>query len=221
MPTYSPDLMTPPPFMMATMTPLISQVYPPMALTGNSTIITDAAYGNGTYIISSSGIPNRSLFYMFDKDKMNSTTDNVIFNNRLNQYEDCFDAYNIFIVRCGYYVGTLYTVDTVTNQKYYGDWVQIQLPDAICLTKMVLNRRYDGARPRDCMIFGSQNGVDWYTITSATDMTYTNNETTVYSNLIVYYNYFRLAVNRVALDTYVGNISGVALRELELWGRPA
>jgi len=203
-----------------TIAPIVSQIYPPIALSADTTILSTADYGNGTYIVSTSGKTNRSAYYVFDKDKTDSTTDNsVSFNTKINQYEDCLDSNKVAIANCGYYLGTNYTTDATTGTNYYGDWIQIQLPDSICLSKMVLNRRWWGSQPRDCQIFGSSDGTIWYAIGSATNLSYpSNNESTVYTSVVQYYNYFRLAVNRVAIDNYSGNVSAVALRELELWG---
>jgi hypothetical protein len=81
---------------------------------------------------------------------------------------------------------------------YSGDWVTIQLPVAIRMTRYAFKQRPDvtNGSPRNFRIYGSNNGSTWVQLIDRIDITYTSlyyNETNILLN--GYYSYYGLVVN--------------------------
>ena len=121
-----------------------TQVYPPAALTSNTTTLTGQAYANGTYIVSASSVISVNYPYLaFDKSTVGGS------------FWGSTDVYNA----SGVYTGSVSTVD-INSVSYPGEWLQIQLPYAIILqsysfTGYVTSPNY---APGTFYILGSKEG---------------------------------------------------------------
>mgnify|MGYP006280238233 CR=1 FL=1 len=105
----------------------VSVEYPPVALTGSSTVISGQAYGNGTYTTTQGTQFNASFaaWYVFDKTTNNAGTSRWATNG-------------------GYNAGTgAYTGALAQTAGYSGDWVQITMPAAIVVTSYSVTNYYN------------------------------------------------------------------------------
>jgi hypothetical protein len=134
--------------------------YPPQALTGSSTPITSASYGNGVYNITTSAIsPND-----FDPFKL---------FNKLNI--DALDSWLTYVkydTTTGLGIGASLTISTITRT---GEWLSLQLPSAIILNSYTITATMDvlARCPRAWVIAGSNNGTIWTSIDTQTNISWT------------------------------------------------
>jgi hypothetical protein len=184
--------------------------YPPISLDsvndGNPiTINVDSVlltYGNGNYIISSSIGIFTTDFY--------ATNPKHLFN-----YEDTANywisrpysrAYNYSTG--AYILNTLTTyTNIVTNtiNNYKGEWVQIQLPDAIILPSYELsgpvNESIRKSMPKDFILVASNDGSSWFLLDDHTNLTWSVGVAkifTITNNNA--YSYYRIVINKTNAD---------------------
>lgn len=184
--------------------------YPPISLDSVNysnplTINIDSvllSYGNGDYIISSSIVIFTTNF--------DSTNPKHLFN-----YEDTANywisiTYNYpYQYNTGIYkwdITTTYTnIVTNTIDEYKGEWVQIQLPDAIRLSSYELTgpsgESIRKSMPKDFILVASNDGSSWFlldvhinltwSVGVAKTFTITNNNA---------YSYYRIVINKTNAD---------------------
>jgi hypothetical protein len=155
------------------------RMYPPVRnFTAASMLISGQYYGNGLYNVKYSTFRDTTEpFQVFNE------------NNTTGGHWEEVAKYN---TTTGIYTGP----DSLGG--YSGDWVTIQLPVAIRMTRYAIKQRPDVTigSPRNFRIYGSNNGSIWVQLIDRVDITYTSlyyNETNILLN--GYYSYYGLVVN--------------------------
>jgi hypothetical protein len=181
----------------------IERQYPPRkydSVSGSNPytmVVTNAEYGAGNYVCShkSSYGAGWEGYRLFDFEHVN---DNNGGYHSLNTYSS------------GVYVNS--NAGTLDN-SYYGEFITLQLPYQIRLTKFRLYVRsstiitYIQRAPAEFKIYGSNNGTTWTEIHSASQMTrlvtndYLGKDTYYFdkflSNSSALYSYFGIVVNKL------------------------
>lgn len=178
--------------------------YPAYSLVADTTNVTSQSYGNGVYTVSAStsSQTSYSAWSAF-------------------QPSDFWHSNNNYNATTGAYSGSTTTVDENGN-TYAGDYLQIQLPDAMKLGSFFLLPRstFETSRsPADFAVFGSSNGTNWkllYTGTNVAGWTSTGKSFTVNTNS--YFRYFRIVTSKVG-ETGNDRIS-VQIARWKLFGEP-
>ena len=167
-------------------------LYPPTAMTSNSTVVSGQTYGNGTYTSSW------------------STADFGAGTTAWNAFTHSI-AGNIITAGAVYtagvsspYNGATSTTDTNTSTAYLGAYVQIQLPSAIQLFYYTLCGPPQ-AETRNASIFyvfGSNNGTTWFLVDSRSGQTWSSPQVfnTYYptgTSAGTAFSYWRLVANTV------------------------
>jgi hypothetical protein len=191
--------------------------YPPSTLTGLTTTLND-----GQYITSCSS-----------KYLNSSTYDSYkVFNK--NYGSDFWSSLvNTYSTTTGITTNTASTTNIDGSSIYYGEWLQIQLPTPITLTKYKLYNRtsYGIQFPVTFKLFGSINGINWITLDQQDNISLMANYqdqgsfvergsgyNTFYTKTVnSSYNYYRLGINKV-LPISNGVVS---IGELVLYGKPS
>jgi len=182
--------------------------YPSGALTAATTTITTQAYGNGTYIASSSG--NYSAF----------EADFKAFNFITADTGDNWTTTTTYYDGAGNYTRSPATTTTVSGTTHSGEWLQLQLPIPIVLTNYVLyTRNNDLARgPKNFIIAGSNDSSTWFMIDTENNVNMWSalgKSFTVNININSSYSYYRIII-------LTNNGSGVlSITEWELYGYPS
>ena len=145
----------------------------------NITTVEGQSYGNGEYVVdqSSAQYANSQGFAAFDDFNYNGPT---------------FET--------GNYTNGTYNSTEYIKDDYLGEWITIQMPVAIQLTKIGISIQFTSSQPTDFKIYGSNDGTNWDELHHDTDATYVSAEleTTLTTN--VTYNHFALVVNKVESD---------------------
>ena len=169
------------------------KLYPPLHNFQSYThVISGQQYGNGTYIVSaSSSHPNEDAFKIFNYNK---------------------DPWTIS-GRTGAYGGS--PTGTYTGNQslagYVGEWVKVEMPVAIKLTRYIIeagNIGWTTRVPAVYKIFGSNNNTNWIELVhksnplKVSDYIFNKYEEKVSTSN--YFKYFALVVNRnVGLDGWM------------------
>ena len=197
--------------------------YPPSSLdsaTGTNTlqslILSGFSYGNGKYIVSASTSINAS-FAPKEAFDLNITSDNNLWMSGL--------GYN---GAPGLYTGSISTIYN-TNLSYLGEWLQIQLPQSIVLTRYLLVGQFgtagtEGRGPKNFIIVGSNDGINWTLIDLRTNITGWVSNSIVYRNFDIInpkqaYMYYRICINANQGNATYGGITAIA--EWQLYGYPS
>ena len=173
------------------------RMYPPVRnFIAPSMFISGLSYGNGLYNVK----------YSTFRD---STEPFQIFNEN-NTTGGHWEEVAKYDTTTGIYIGT----DSLGG--YPGDWVTIQLPVAIRMTRYMFKQRPDvtNGSPRNFRIYGSNDGSTWVQLINRTDITYLNlyyNETNILLN--GYYSYYGLVVNAT-----IGNRNQLNFDEWYIYG---
>ncbi|GFR41534.1 hypothetical protein Agub_g2247 [Astrephomene gubernaculifera] len=128
--------------------------YPPDALTGPETTFENLWFGNGVYRVSASSdlsYPGSTSAYMaFDKQYYGSGGSWTTADSSL------YDIYYPFS-----YNGAAKTYEA--TEVYAGEWVQLQMPEAIRVTTYAVYVPYDMPHrgPKDFALLGSNDGYRW------------------------------------------------------------
>lgn len=182
-----------------------SRDYPPAALTSASFTVTGQVYGNGLYVTSSSTTLN--AFFAFNAFDKNTAT----FCHSETQYTGS----------TGVYIGTESTL--MDGVARVGEWFQIQLPNRIIVTAIVLTPRqdnglYDVRSPRGWFLGGSNDGVTWNAVGQETGFTsWTLATRTISLSSSGSYQYYRLVTFRVG-NAQSSNQNSVQFGEIVLRG---
>ena len=162
----------------------VERMYPPVRnFTAATTTVSGQTYGNGTYVVSySSSLSPYEPFKCFN-------TDNTIGGHWGDNYTN------------GNYIGSVFIVS-----GYLGDWLKIQLPVAIKLTRFGFKQRIDNLNraPKDFKIYGSNDNITWVELVNKTDAVY--NASYMYEQLTPEitntYTYYGLVVNKLLTGLY-------------------
>lgn len=194
----------------------IPNVYPPTSLetgvTGSNpytTIVSAQSYGNGTYIVTtSSNLGGWLAYFAFNKAVNNS---------------GWASAGQPYTLSTGIYGITTYST-VISGSTINGEWIQIQLPNAIILGSYTFTSRTDASvwqNPYTWYIAASNDGSTWVQIDYKTLQvcsslgqvrTFTiNNNTTAYS-------YYRIVVSGIQPSAGDGYVS---ISEIYLYPSPA
>jgi len=157
----------------------IERMYPPIRnISSENHQITGHSYGNGLYVTSFSTA--HGAFFPWECFNISNTTGGHWANNRYTQPNGTFNA-------------------GLTNNLvpgYVGDWLAIQFPVAINLTRYAFNS--GGSRaPGNFKIYGSNNGTTWVELTHETNAIYVNGLYDKPISTSVSYNRFGLVVNKL------------------------
>jgi hypothetical protein len=165
--------------------------YPPQALTqgasGTSTTISGAAYGNGTYVVTSNNEwTNGYASHAFDYDL---TTTSGWYHSATNNWNST-----------GTYTGSATT--THASGSVSGDWITIQMPSIVLTSYTIVgrvdNNLYQYRTPRDFWILGSTNGTSWTVIDTRSGILWTGGTTQTFNvTNSTSYSYYRMVVNRI------------------------
>jgi hypothetical protein len=188
------------------------KLYPPAGMTAASTTITGQPYGNGTYIASSSGNHNITNYPPHRAFTKAITTN------------DGWHSVGSYSMTTGDYIGGVNLAGTP------GEWLRIQLPEAIVLKKYVIYAWGDQEMitthrgPGTFKIYGSNNGVTWIELDSQVNQAWSLYENTVGSkayylqNNTTPYTYYTMVTNKAGFGadgTY--NKSAVLINEWQLF----
>jgi hypothetical protein len=157
----------------------IERMYPPVRnFTAATTTVSGQTYGNGTYVVTYSSTYGENL----DPFKCFNTSDGTGGAWALNRYT------------AGVFNSTSFIVS-----GYLGDWIKIQLPVAIKLTRFsFLQRNGNENSPKDFKIYGSNDNITWFELVNKTDAVYNAsiyNQTT--PEITNTYTYYGLVVNKL------------------------
>ena len=173
--------------------------YPPAAfpLSNNSPTLSNQTYGNGQYISSlSSQYSTGHAWRAFRRD------DGTTFSGT------GFGAQNVYNTNTGLYTtGSNFT--NVGGSNYFGEHIQIQLPQSIYLTSYKIHPSITDFTNRNLntgVLVASSNGTSWTPIHSLSNVFWVDNtsQTFTISNATTPYNYYRLIATRVG-NSNIGN----------------
>jgi hypothetical protein len=172
--------------------------YPIGPLTAASTTISGTSIGSGTYIASASSVDSGNNAYL------------SLQNNVSGSYWHNLASTNGYNTSTGVYTGSVTT--TVSGTSYSGEWIQLQLPNAIQLVSFNIYPRQDQSlyatrSPRKFVVAGSTDGSTWYALHiasginnwTAAEQTFTCNQGNTNS-----YSYIRMIIQEAGNSTNVG-----------------
>jgi hypothetical protein len=163
----------------------VERMYPPVRnFTAATTAVSGQTYGNGTYVVSFSSTGGASV--------------------------DPWTCFNTTSTVGGHWATGRYTAGVFNNTSfivagYLGDWVKIQLPVAIKLTRFnfVSRPTYQVRSPKDFKIYGSNDNITWVELVNKTDAAY--NASNIYEQttpeITNTYTYYGLVVNKIFTGT--------------------
>jgi hypothetical protein len=163
-----------------------AMLYPPTDMTAGTTSMT-SSYGSGTYIATASTAfsGGESGYAAFD-----TALNSIWTTSPLNGYNSSTGVYN----------GSTTTI--IDSVSYLGDWLQIQLPYTIQLTRYSIFPRDVSANraPNIFYIAGSNNGTTWTMVDQQSGIsgyTVSGKFFTVNSNILHNgFTYYRMVVNQ-------------------------
>ena len=157
------------------------RMYPPTRnFTSGTKTISGQAYGNGEYVVAQS-----EIYGSYAGWKAFNGIDGVgvHFNNRYTSSTGSYSSTNRYLVT-----------------GYYGDWLTIELPDPINLTKYGFKQRgsYAARAPGQYKIYGSTDGSNWTALVHKTStITYTGVDFEESISTTGKYKHFGLVVNQL------------------------
>jgi hypothetical protein len=186
--------------------------YPPLALTTNSTNITTASYGNGTYIASASRILNGS----YDAFRA--------FNKSLAILDLWSPGGQLYSTTTGLTLSGVLFPAVISGVNYSGDWLKLQLPTAITVTSYnitsFVNTGSDWWKsPREFVLAGSNNNTTWTFLDQRTNINWTAfGQTSEMFNIAspASFNYYVIVVQ--AMGVGVGSDGVMIIGEMRLFG---
>lgn len=177
----------------------IENAYPPATLTANTTTLSNASYGIGSYTASASSAANPA-FNAFDNNTGTQWSTSVAYSTTTP-----FGS-----------TSTTITAD-VNGNVYTGEYIQIQLPVSITLSSYSMGGATNNAQsPGQWHVLGSTNSTDWYLVNHQANVAWASSAAQTF-NVVrgSPYNYFRFVIARTA-----GNGSGVcSINEIKLYGQ--
>jgi hypothetical protein len=163
----------------------IERMYPPVRnFTAATTTVSGQTYGNGTYVVSFSATYGNSI--------------------------DPWTCFNTANVAGGAWPDNRYTAGVFNSTSfivagYLGDWLKIQLPVAIKLTRFEILMRTDETQqtrersPKDFKIYGSNDNITWVELVNKTDAVYDSSFRYIQltPEITNAYTYYALVVNKI------------------------
>jgi len=163
----------------------VERMYPPVRnFTAATTTVSGQVYGNGTYVVSFSAAVGGSL--------------------------DPWTCFNTSSASGGAWPDNRYTAGVFNSTSfivagYLGDWLKIQLPVAIKLTRFEFLMRNEGVQalrdraPKDFKIYGSNDNITWVELVNKTDAVYDSSFRYIQltQDIITAYTYYGLVVNKL------------------------
>lgn len=177
--------------------PFTGVKYPIAAMTSDTTTFNGTGIGNGTYRITYSSVWPDVTYQGWKA-----------FNNTVIDWGDCYHVGNSSFYSGANSTYSGGTTTTISGSSYAGEWLQIELPHPIRLTRYGLMSRnwpttYNTQSPRSWKIAGSNNDSTWTEVDSETNISgwqqgvpliFTTNNSTVA------YKYYRMVCNQVSND---------------------
>lgn len=166
--------------------------FPPGAMTAASTTFTGTSILDGIYTATASNSAGAGInpYWAFD--------------NNTSTYWGELTTYNTSGVYTGGISTAVTNLVTNTTTSYTGEWLQIQVPNAVTLNSFSLMGRQDGSpftwrSPNTFYVAGSNDNVTWQLIhsTSGAQFTSAMQYFTCNANNINKYRYFRIIVNKI------------------------
>jgi len=163
----------------------IERMYPPVRnFTAATTTLSGQTYGNGTYVVSFSSTHGGDL--------------------------SPWTCFNTSSTSGGHWDDNRYTAGVFNSTSfivagYLGDWLKIQLPVAIKLTRFEFLMRNEGVQglrdraPKDFKIYGSNDNITWVELVNKTDAVYDSSFRYIQltQDIITAYTYYGLVVNKL------------------------
>ena len=159
----------------------VERMYPPVRnFTAATTVVSGQTYGNGTYVVT--------------------------FSSTYGDIYDPWTCFNTANTTGGLWAINRYTAGVFNNTSfivagYLGDWVKIQLPVAINLSRFSFLQRtgFLNRSPKDFKIYGSNDNITWIELVNKTDVVY--NASYIYEQstpeITNTYAYYGLVVNKL------------------------
>ena len=178
------------------------RIYPPVRnFTAATTTVSGQSYGNGTYIVSASTF--------FDTS---GQTDFNIFNGTNSGWTQSTNKYD---GTGGTYSGLL------SLGGFTGEWIKVQLPVSIKLTRYIIEASAAGGvnrAPSIYKIFGSNNNIDWEQVVyKSVPLVSSNYISSKYEEKVSsnnYYRFFALVVGKI-----IGGDSWLSIGEWYIYGQ--
>lgn len=192
----------------------IPKEYPPSAMTGNTTAISNQPYGNGTYVASvtsgDSGTGS-TAFHAFDKQY------------DLYKMRTSFASTNFYNGTTGFYEGTANNSTVMSGSNYFGEHLTLQLPTPISLQSYsyTTNSEWGNRSGTQWVLGASTNGTDWTLLDTESNVFWNGaNETKVFPvpNNTRLFNYYRMLVTRVGNSNSSSFRNDWGIAELKLYG---
>jgi hypothetical protein len=146
--------------------------------------------GHGTYEASASSEQAGNAWKMFDYVSTGGIGDSG------GAWSDLYNA-------DGTYQGSKYTAD-VGGTRYTGEWLQLKTPYAILLShfKWFPTQNWEYRSPAQGLVLGSNDGENWYKLTSWSGETFTFNAgSQIDVNATTPYQYFRLVIENTGTSS--------------------
>jgi hypothetical protein len=167
--------------------------FPPAPMTGYSTAL-NAGYGQGTYVASaSSELSGQYAWLAFDASLTIWTS-----------------ATSTYTASTGVVVSGGPTTVDINGNSYQGEWLQIQKPSSIVLASYSLLNRSDitTQSPNKFWVLGSRDGTNWYLVDSRTGITWSLNQTQVFTvSTSQAFTYYRMVTNTINSGTTQTQVS--------------
>jgi hypothetical protein len=166
----------------------IERMYPPVRnFTAATTAVSGQTYGNGTYVVTYSSTYGENI----DPFKCFNTSDGTGGAWAVNRYS-----------------GGVFNSSSFIVAGYLGDWLKIQLPVAIKLTRFSIKQRNGNENsPKDFKIYGSNDNITWVELVNKTDAIY--NASYYYEQITPEitntYTYYALVVNKLVSTSNILN----------------
>lgn len=163
--------------------------FPPQAMTGFTTTLSNAPYGNGTYVVSSSTSNFGAVAPFFG---------HYAFDKTSNNDNQTWVSQGVYNASTGVYAGVFNTSNDVAT--YAGEWIQLQMPVPVAVSSVTIvppsSTIYRA--PRDFAFFGSLDGSAWYQLGSRfAGITFVSNAGQNFAiNSGQHYPYVRMVVNK-------------------------
>ena len=190
--------------------------WPPAPLTASTTLFSTLVYGNGSYVVTSTstnGSAGYNPYNGFDKTISGIWAGSAVGINYSTSTPYTFTGGT----------GATYTT-TVGATPYYGEWLDILLPQSIILTSYSIAARGDAnyaQTPSQWYIVGSNNaGSTWAIVDTQTGINYTSAsqiQTFTITGNNTAYNEYRIVI--IALSP--GNNGYTSISEWILYGQQA
>ena len=180
--------------------------FPPSAMTAASTTFTGTSILDGVYTATASNSAGSGI------------NPYSAFDNNTSTYWGELVSYNSSGVYTGGISTAVTNLVTGTSTSYTGEWLQIQVPNAVTLNSFSLMGRQDSSlflyrTPNTFYVAGSNDNSTWQLIhsTSGAQFTSAMQYFTCNANNINKYRYFRIIVNKI------GNSSSDTPIDIAAW----